>query len=213
MTRTVTPRRAYLLQKGTVKGLAILLLAFSATNWVQAQQTVGGVEAPHAITLHITQVVNIDEPEQGTLKSAWFDPAMQTTTRKFGTRLFASSDTARYTLSCIIHEGQTTSLGATIPTWDGQPIWFKPECTGTFHAGDGVVFYSLDNLIWLSMTDIHGRTLVHGPGWKPDYKIDKFWSFKADSGISAAAYGSAKGVNQVSWEKSYSIDSEELKEK
>jgi hypothetical protein len=197
-----------------MKGLAILLLAFiSTTNFFQAQQKVGGVEAPHAITLHITQVVNVDEPEQGTLKSTWFEAAIQTTTRKYGTRLVAESDTVRYILSCVIHEGQTTALGTTVPTWDGEPVWFKPECAGTFHAGDGVVFYSLDNLIWLSITDTHGRVLVHDSGWKPDYHGDKFWTFKADSGISAAAYGSAKGVNQVSWEKPYTIYSEEPKKK
>jgi hypothetical protein len=197
-----------------MKRLAILLAAFiSATNLVQAQQTIGGVEAPHAITLRITQVVNVDEPEQGTLRSIWFEPAIQTSTRKFGTRLVAESDTVRYTLSCIIHEGQTTSLGTTVPTWDGDPAWFKPECAGQFHVGDVVVFYSLENLIWLSETNTQGKTFVHGSSWKPEYHGDKFWSFKMDYGISATAYGSAKDVNRVSWEKPYSIDSEEIKKR
>jgi hypothetical protein len=167
--------------------LAVVIL-IAVPAFAQSTKTFGGVQAPEAITLRITKVVNVDEPEH------IVDEVVKSAT---GNTLTAESADVRYTLRCVV-------VHVLAHTWEGEqwdgffPKTFRPVCRGYFHVGDRVVFYSLNNLVWLSRTITNGETFVHGTPWIPTYQQDKFWSFKAQ--ITPAEF---------EWEKPYSIDSEE----
>ena len=184
--------------------LAAVGAAFSGGS---AKRTIGGVEAPDAIALRITQVTQVDEPAQYT----------KTTTKSFsGDHLVAESDTVRYHLTCLVVKEEYLDNTETMlhpPKYDGMNLeTFEPVCKGNFHVGDVVTFYSLDRLVWLSVKKPNGEEFLHGRNWKPLYNGTDNNDFSTMSTeFEFAPPGFLPTAHTKWWEKAYKIDSEEAK--
>lgn len=181
--------------------VVFLLIACTA----HAQQVIGGVHAPEAVTLRITQVADVAEHDHKVNET--------TTESTSGYEVIAESDTVHYHLRCLVHEKEVVIGTWHERTWDENFLeTFRPVCPEAFHVGERVVFYSLDNLVWLSRTN--GRSVfTHGSGWKPSYgdapKNNRFEFFKFETGLTPPGFN--PDVREVWFEKQYSILSEEEK--
>jgi hypothetical protein len=206
-----------------IKGFSLAIVLLFATG-VRAQ-TIGGVDAPNAISLRITRVATVSTPEVLVAGST------TTTESSSGNTITAQSATTRYTLSCIIVERTERQYGETTVTIDGGfknysngGFTWMPQC-GDFHVEDVVTFYSLEHLVWLSYA--RGKdTFTHNDRWKPEYaNKDLFTLFSRWTvDLSAAADASEElqrsaGINPIvkqprshsyaMYEHWYWIDSEE----
>jgi len=90
----------------------LLLLVLCAPGLAQ---TIGGVDAPHAITLRITQVAVVSEPlhvveetsnPEGCMNKSGYAPCWWSTVKEStsGYKLVGESSTVRYSLSCVVHD-------------------------------------------------------------------------------------------------------------
>jgi hypothetical protein len=207
-----------------MKSIVIAALLSLVASPQSAKHLVEGIEAPDAVTLRVTKVIDVSEPE----KITYAPDGTKITESASGNKVTVESDTIRYTLSCLVRERvEEKPTGRKQTLYDGQTDrdLFYPVCNGEFHVNDRVTFYSLENLVWLSFT--RGRdTIVHGPGWNPEYRGKKFWTFKIDFNTPEMLaidrekreqmmknFGQDPGMphHPVEWNKPYSIESEEEK--
>jgi hypothetical protein len=163
------------------------------------------VQAPNALKIRITKVTSISEPTHEVSS----DKDKQVSESTLGYKLVGENNTARYSLSCIIRTRTERFVGGYTSTEvDGQPETFlSPVCKG-FHVGTSVVFYSVENLVWLSETNSAGKTFVPGSGWKPVYMDDQqkeFVWWQWETGLTKPGFTAP----QIMFQKAYSIDSEE----
>jgi hypothetical protein len=186
-----------------VLSYALILGLILVTVPAHAQQSIGGVHAPDAITLQIVQVKDVSEAarevKEGIFDSVW------------GNEVVAESSTAIYRLRCAVqYEHMRAGTGPGLDTIDGSFLpTFEPKCAGEFHVGDKVTFYSLDDLVWLSISRGHS-VFTHNVCWKAD-KDDggPYLSLVCDLGYTPPGYTAP--VTAKWFAKPYSIVSEEAK--
>lgn len=187
-------------KRNTMKRIMIIAL-FLILAMPVFGQTYGGVPAPDAIHLKITQVSNIATPEHpftGNISAlqnvsskacslagaAPCEVADQVTESSTTYKVTATDAAVKYELSCIdstvsypMSYGGRATRRYYFTIFSHSSANWQPRCE-QFHVGDTVTFYSLNTLIWLEITN-KGHDYTHPDCWKFDHYAGMSCEYKS----------------------------------